>query len=84
LPGTTRRNAATILAERIRHRVAEELVHTDAGPVGVTVSVAWRRWRRPPATRKSSFKRADAALYEAKQAGRNAWSKTSLLILSGA
>src|SRR6267143_1660463 len=42
LPGTTRRNAATILAERIRHRVAEEL-----------------------------FKRADAALYEAKQAGRN-------------
>jgi diguanylate cyclase (GGDEF)-like protein len=71
LPGTTRHNAATILAERIRHRVAEEPIHTDAGPVRVTVSVGVAAME--PATRNPEelFKRADAALYEAKQAGRN-------------
>jgi diguanylate cyclase (GGDEF)-like protein len=71
LPGTTRRNAATILAERIRHRVAEELVHTDAGPVGVTVSVGVAAMETTTRNPEELFKRADAALYEAKQAGRN-------------
>jgi diguanylate cyclase (GGDEF)-like protein len=71
LPGTTRRNAATILAERIRHRVAEELVHTDAGPVGVTVSVGVAAMEPTTRNPEELFKRADAALYEAKQAGRN-------------
>jgi len=71
LPGTTRRNAAKILAERIRHRVAEDPVQTDAGPVRVTVSVGVSAME--PATRNPEelFKRADAALYDAKQAGRN-------------
>jgi diguanylate cyclase (GGDEF)-like protein len=71
LPGTTRHNAATVLAERIRHRVADEPVQTDAGPVRVTVSVGVAAME--PATRNPEelFKRADAALYEAKQAGRN-------------
>jgi len=71
LPGTTRRNAATILAERIRHRVAEELIHTDAGPVGVTVSVGVAAMETTTRNPEELFKRADAALYEAKQAGRN-------------
>src|SRR2546430_9475331 len=38
LPGTTQHNAATVLAERIRKRVADEPIKTDAGAVEGTVS----------------------------------------------
>ncbi len=71
LPGTTRRNAAKILAERIRHRVAEDPVQTDAGPVRVTVSVGVAAMEAGTRNPEELFKRADAALYDAKQAGRN-------------
>jgi diguanylate cyclase (GGDEF)-like protein len=71
LPGTQRHNGAMILAERIRQQVAQEPVQTDAGPVRVTVSVGVAGMEADTPDPGELFKRADSALYEAKQAGRN-------------
>jgi len=71
LPGTSQHNAATVLAERIRKKVAEEPVTTDDGVVKVTVSVGVAALDPDMRNPGDLFKRADAALYEAKQAGRN-------------
>jgi len=71
LPGTTQHNAATVLAERIRKRVADEPIKTDDGAVKVTVSVGVAELDAEMRGPEDLLKRADAALYEAKQAGRN-------------
>ena len=71
LPGSTQHNAATVLAERIRRRVADEPIRTDDGAVKVTVSVGVAELDEEMRNPGDLFKRADAALYEAKQAGRN-------------
>ncbi len=71
LPGTPRGSASTILAERIRRAVAEEPIHTDAGPVHVTVSLGVAESTADTQDLAALLKRADAALYEAKQTGRN-------------
>ncbi len=71
LPGATEQSAATVLAERIRHRVAEEPIQTDDGPVRVTISIGVASMDAQMRSPEDLFKRADAALYEAKQAGRN-------------
>ncbi|HYS08350.1 MAG TPA: diguanylate cyclase [Myxococcales bacterium] len=71
LPGTTQQNAATVLAERIRRKVAEDPIETDAGAVKITVSVGVAAMDEETRHPEDLFKRADAALYEAKQAGRN-------------
>jgi diguanylate cyclase (GGDEF)-like protein len=71
LPGTSQQNAATVLAERIRRKVAEDPIDTDAGAVKVTVSVGVAEMDEEMSRPEDLFKRADAALYEAKQAGRN-------------
>jgi len=71
LPGTSQQNAATALAERIRRKVAEDPIDTDAGAVKVTVSVGVAEMDEAMSHPEDLFKRADAALYEAKQAGRN-------------
>jgi diguanylate cyclase (GGDEF)-like protein len=71
LPGTSQHNAATILAERIRKKVAEEPIQTDDGVVKVTVSVGVAALDPDMRSTGDLFKRADSALYEAKQAGRN-------------
>ena len=71
LPGTTQHNAASVLAERIRRRVADEPINTDDGAVRVTVSVGVAELDSEMRGPEDLFKRADAALYEAKQAGRN-------------
>src|SRR5262249_14987580 len=71
LPGTSRHNAAMVLAERIRQRIADDPVNTDAGQVPVTVSVGVAAMNGTTRDPGDLFKRADAALYEAKQAGRN-------------
>jgi diguanylate cyclase (GGDEF)-like protein len=77
LPGTRRHTGAVQLAERIRQRIADEPIETDAGPLSVTVSVGVAGvddgTLDPVDTLDPGelFKRADAALYEAKQQGRN-------------
>jgi diguanylate cyclase (GGDEF)-like protein len=71
LPGTTRQDAASVLAERIRQRVAEAPIATDAGAVKVTVSLGVAEMDEATRHPDDLLKRADAALYEAKQTGRN-------------
>jgi len=71
LPGASEKSAATVLAERIRRRVAEEPIDTDDGPVRVTISIGVATIDQQMRSPEDLFKRADAALYEAKQAGRN-------------
>jgi diguanylate cyclase (GGDEF)-like protein len=71
LPGADEKSAATVLAERIRSKVAEEPIDTDAGEVRVTISIGVATMDAEMTTSEDLFKRADAALYEAKQAGRN-------------
>ncbi|MGZ6142554.1 MAG: diguanylate cyclase [Myxococcales bacterium] len=71
LPGTKKHIGAMVLAERIRQRVAEEPVETDAGPVSITVSVGVAGMEGATPDPSELFKRADIALYEAKQSGRN-------------
>ena len=71
LPGTGRHAAAVMLADRIRLRIAETPIATDAGPVRITVSVGVAGMDDGVADPGELLKRADAALYEAKQGGRN-------------
>jgi diguanylate cyclase (GGDEF)-like protein len=71
LPGASEQSAATVLAERIRRKVAEEPIETDDGPVRVTISIGVATIDQQMRSPEDLFKRADAALYEAKQAGRN-------------
>jgi diguanylate cyclase (GGDEF)-like protein len=71
LPGASEQSAATVLAERIRRKVAEEPIETDDGPVRVTISIGVATIDPQMRSPEDLFKRADAALYEAKQAGRN-------------
>ena len=71
LPGTKKHIGAMVLAERIRQRVAEDPIYTDAGPVSVTISIGVAGMDNLTHDPGDLFKRADIALYEAKQAGRN-------------
>ena len=71
LPGTSRHSAATVLAERIRRSISDDPIVTDAGPVSVTVSLGVAEIDDAAKDLATLLKRADAALYEAKQAGRN-------------
>jgi diguanylate cyclase (GGDEF)-like protein len=71
LPGTTREAASLSLAERIRHAVADEPIHTEAGPVEVTISLGVASAGPGREDLPALLKAADAALYEAKQGGRN-------------
>jgi diguanylate cyclase (GGDEF)-like protein len=71
LPNTERHSGAAVLAERIRQRVDEEPFNTDAGPIHVTISVGVASADDSTEGLGALLKRADLALYEAKQAGRN-------------
>jgi diguanylate cyclase (GGDEF)-like protein len=59
------------LAERLRLAVAQAPVETDAGPLPVTVSVGVRVFEPGLEDLATALNGADAALYRAKQAGRN-------------
>ena len=61
---------ARIIAERIRHDVAESPFHAKEHLIEVTISLGVAMLR-PGETREAILERADVALYEAKQAGRN-------------
>jgi diguanylate cyclase (GGDEF)-like protein len=72
LPGSNM-IGARIAAERIRKALEALVVETEHGPLKVTASFGAASTCGPGCgrVRDSLFSRADAALYEAKTAGRN-------------
>jgi len=69
LPNTAL-EAAARFAERLRRNVENTPLHTDEGPLRVTVSIGVAQLRND-SNLKSLIERADRALYAAKHAGRN-------------
>ena len=70
LPETTE-TEARIVAERLRRALAEQSVATAEGTVRFTASIGLTVADVSDATVESLLQRADAAMYEAKKAGRN-------------
>ncbi|WP_133123576.1 GGDEF domain-containing protein, partial [Methylobacterium frigidaeris] len=60
----------TAIAERIRAAVAANPGATEAGPIGITVSIGLAA-AAPEESLQAAMRRADAALYAAKHGGRN-------------
>jgi diguanylate cyclase (GGDEF)-like protein len=69
LPGTNGRHARDV-AERLRRKVEERSAVLDGVRVGMTVSIGSAEFL-PPETAEDLVRRADAAMYAAKKAGRN-------------
>lgn len=63
-------DAAAAVAERVRRAVEAAPAETSAGQIKITSSLGVAEYR-PGDTARSLRERADAALYRAKQAGRN-------------
>jgi diguanylate cyclase (GGDEF)-like protein len=63
--------AAAELAERLRHVVSGNPVPTAAGPLPVTISVGLACLDGADEDLRQLLSRADGALYQAKQAGRD-------------
>lgn len=66
----TRLEDALSLANKIREKVQNSKFHYENKPVPITASAGLATFR-PNDTIDDVFKRADAALYRAKEAGRN-------------
>lgn len=64
--------AALAVAERIRHGVQSSPMGGEGGLVSLTVSIGVGQWRGGGESAEALLLRADAALYAAKAAGRNA------------
>jgi diguanylate cyclase (GGDEF)-like protein len=62
---------AQMIAERLRHLVSSIPVHTDHGPVNVTVSMGVTAVAQDVRDLPTLLQRADEALYAAKSSGRN-------------
>jgi len=62
---------ALAMAERLREQVAEIVIDHEAGPVRVTVSIGAATILADDMNGEAVLHRADAALYEAKDRGRN-------------
>ena len=58
-------------AERIRHKVAEEIFSGEGESIKVTISVGVASYPENGEDAESVIRNADAALYEAKELGRN-------------
>jgi diguanylate cyclase (GGDEF)-like protein len=69
MPGTDDRHAHST-AEHLRREVEVRCAVIDEIPVGMTVSIGSAQLR-PSETVEALVRRADAAMYEAKKAGRN-------------
>jgi diguanylate cyclase (GGDEF)-like protein len=62
---------ARALAERVRRRIADTVVRSQANAIRLTVSVGIASYDRSDGSWTVMLDRADAALYEAKKSGRN-------------
>jgi diguanylate cyclase (GGDEF)-like protein len=69
LPGTDTGDAAAI-AEKLRAQVAGTAVEADGRTIAVTISLGVAAWD-PDTPAETAIAQADAALYRAKEAGRN-------------
>jgi len=65
------KNDALAMAERLREQVAETVIEHDAGPVQITVSIGAAALSVNDSNSEAVLHRADTALYEAKDKGRN-------------
>jgi len=65
------KNDARIMAERLREQVAATVIDHDAGPVQITVSIGAATLSADDINAEAVLHRADVALYEAKDRGRN-------------
>ncbi len=71
LPDTGLTGARDHVAERLRARIAAEPVETQKGPVALTISVGVAAADRETPDLGALLERADAALYDAKEGGRD-------------
>lgn len=62
---------ALVIAERLRSRVAANTIKTDAGDISVTISIGLASFPVAEKTMDGLIKKADIALYSAKESGRN-------------
>ena len=62
---------AVLVAERVREAVARHAIPADEGEVHITVSVGVATWRGEDEDLDTLMKRADDALYAAKEQGRD-------------
>ena len=62
---------AKMVAERIRTEIGKLVVETDKGPLSITESIGVSSFPDDGRECSTLFERADAALYHAKQTGRN-------------
>ena len=65
------KNDALAMAERLREQVAETVIEHNAGPVQITVSIGAAALSANDSNGEAVLHRADTALYEAKDKGRN-------------
>lgn len=65
------KNDALAMAERLREQVATTIIDHKAGPVQITVSIGAACILTDDVNGEAVLHRADAALYEAKERGRN-------------
>jgi diguanylate cyclase (GGDEF)-like protein len=70
LPNTDLDGAIEV-AERLRKAIEEIILETDYGPLKITASFGIAAFRPSDMTINNFLKRADAALYRAKNSGRN-------------
>jgi diguanylate cyclase (GGDEF)-like protein len=64
-------DGATHVAERIRAAIADTPIDTDAGPIPITISVGIAHRGQDDTNAGTLLGRADIALYQAKEEGRN-------------
>lgn len=65
------KNEALAIAERLREQVAKIVIDHEAGPVTITVSIGAASLSADDINGEAVLHRADTALYEAKDKGRN-------------
>jgi diguanylate cyclase (GGDEF)-like protein len=70
LPDTSAEGAA-VLTERLRAAISDRPIETDAGPLIVTISIGVAEHAADQSDVETLLSVADAALYQAKRAGRN-------------